>query len=129
MRGKIKHRERSRQVNDFSNLELSHNITPTDIDGLIEYRNEKYIFFEVKYSEAQLHYGQRLALERLVADTSSRDKKSIAIVCEHDVHNTSVDVDVAETRVREVYSYRTKEWRVPANTYTTKQLIELFILT
>ena len=129
MRGKIKHRERSRQINDFSNLALPYNITPTDIDGLIEYRNEKYIFFEVKYRDAPMPYGQKLALERLVADTSMGRKKAIAIVCEHDVHDTADDVDVSQTFVREVYSYRTKEWRVPVNTYTTKQLIELFILT
>ena len=128
MRGKIKHRERSRQINDFSNLALPYNITPTDIDGLIEYRNEKYIFFEVKYRDAPMPYGQKLALERLVADTSMGRKKAIAIVCEHDVHDTADDVDVSQTFVREVYSYRTKEWRVPVNTYTTKQLIELFIL-
>jgi len=39
VRGKIEHRDRARQIRDFSNLRYG-NITPTDIDGLIEYQNK-----------------------------------------------------------------------------------------
>ena len=127
MRGKIKHTKRAQQINDFSGLNMGYNITPTDIDGLIEYRNQKYVFFEVKYQQAELPYGQRLALERLVVDTAKSGKKSIAIVCEHDVKYTDEDVDVAIAKVREVYSYRTRKWTMPAKYTTVKQLIQMFI--
>lgn len=127
MRGKIKHTQRAQQINDFSRLNMGYNITPTDIDGLIEYRNEKYVFFEVKYMTAELPYGQRLALERLVIDTAMAGKKSIAIVCEHDVYDTDDEVDVAVANVREVYSYRTKKWTLPVERMTARQVIQMFI--
>lgn len=128
MRGKIKHIKRAQQINDFTQLRLpSTNITPTDIDGMIEYRNQKYIFFEVKYMSTELPNGQRLALERLVRDTARSGKKSIAIVCQHEAHNTEEQVDVAKTVVREYFSYGVNAWYEPENTLTTKALIEMFI--
>lgn len=127
MRGKITHIKRSQQVSDFSGLLLSHNITPTDIDGLIEYHNEKYVFFEVKYMNRELPYGQRLALERLVNDTALANKASVAIVCEHDEHDVNKQVDVANTVVREYYGYKVKKWIKPPRRILTHTLIELFI--
>jgi len=39
-------------------------ITPTDIDGLIEFEGKCCIFMETKHGDADLPVGQRLALER-----------------------------------------------------------------
>ena len=63
-RGVINHRERARQINDFRNL-LYGSITPTDIDGCIEYQNKAYILIEIKYNDALMSRGQELAFTRM----------------------------------------------------------------
>ena len=125
MRGEINNKKRARQINGFKDL-LYGKITPTDIDGLIEYKNKAYIFLEVKYNDADLPFGQRLALERLVKDTSI-NKKSMVIICEHNVEDPEISVDVSSTKVRELYMYNELKWRKPKIKLTTKQCIDLFI--
>ena len=117
-RGKIRNREYATQVRDFSGLRFG-NITPTDIDGLIEYHGKGYVFIETKHAEAELPFGQRLALER-ICDDLQKVKPTLIIVASHD---TDGDIDVAETTVTEI-RFKGK-WRQRDG--TTRQLIESFI--
>lgn len=57
----IRNRFRAKQLIDFGGLQYEQ-ITPTDIDGLIEYRNIAYIIYEFKYADAEMPFGQRLAI-------------------------------------------------------------------
>jgi beta-xylosidase len=125
-RGKILHPDRKQQINDFSGLRYE-NITPTDIDGLIEYKDKAYVFLEIKYGDAKLPYGQRLAIERLIKDVSKTGKSAIAIVAQHDVFNTKDSVPVAECEVREVYLFTQKQWRKTKKIVNVKQCIDGFI--
>jgi hypothetical protein len=43
LRGVIQNVGRKQQINDFSELRFG-NITPTDMDGCIEYKDKAYIF-------------------------------------------------------------------------------------
>lgn len=124
-RGEIQHIARAQQINSFKDLQYGK-ITPTDIDGIIEYKNKAYIFIEVKYGDKDLPFGQRLALERLVKDTAV-NKKSIAIVCEHYIDDTRKQIDVADCNVRELYLSGENKWRPPAIAMTVRELINLFI--
>jgi len=125
-RGLIRNPRRAQQINDFSGLRYG-NITPTDIDGLIEYQNEAYIFFEIKYMDTPILYGQKLALERLVCDIAKKKKIAIAIIAEHNIHNTDVSVPVAECRIREYYTIHDKEWKQPKKDTTLKQMVDKII--
>lgn len=125
-RGVIRYIERAQQINDFSGLRYG-NITPTDIDGLIEYRNKAYIFFEIKYMEAELPFGQRLAMERMVCDTSAKGKRSIALIAEHGVHDVNKSVPVAQCQVREYYHCKFRRWMPPKNLITVRELVDLFV--
>ena len=78
---KIHFAERARQLIEFTGLNYDA-ISPTDIDGLIEYQNIAYVIFELKYNDAEMPIGQRLAFERMVYDFEKRSKKAI-IVAEH----------------------------------------------
>lgn len=126
-RGVIKNVARAQQINDFRHL-LYGKITPTDIDGVIEYQDKAYIIIEVKYGEKELPYGQRLAIERLINDLS-QNKHTLAIVCEHQTHDTNEHVDVSECKVRKVYfgNEHEREWRTPKVDLTTKQAIDSFL--
>jgi hypothetical protein len=124
-RGKILHPDRKQQINDFSGLVFGK-ITPTDLDGVIEYHNKAYVFLEVKYDNAELPYGQRLAIQRLVQDTSNKEKYSIAIIAQHSVFNTKDSVNVAECQVREIYLYTENRWRKSKRAITVRQCIDSF---
>ena len=53
-----------RQLIDFKGLDIDGYIYPTDIDGMIEYKDSEYIIFEIKYGDDVMPLGQRLALLR-----------------------------------------------------------------
>jgi hypothetical protein len=119
-RGVIRNREYSNQVRDFSGLRFG-NITPTDIDGMIEYHGICYVYIETKFENATLPFGQRLALERQ-NDDMERVKPTITIISKH---HTDGDIDVANTTVTE-FRFN-KIWHITQSITTTKDLITKFI--
>ena len=116
-RGEIYNRHRAAQLRDFSGLRFE-NITPTDIDGLIEYKNQLFIFMETKRKGTTLPRGQELAFERLV---DAIDKPSILLVSEHEYEG---DIDMAKTIVVRVYFRR--RWR-DAEPIMMRDAIDRFI--
>ena len=120
-RGEIYHRARAKQLRDYSGLRFG-NITPTDIDGLIEYHGKAFIIIELKYNDAPIFFGQMLALERLTDDLG---KPAICIIANHNIANPEQDVDVATCLVSQ---YRFKGvWRLPKKERTVKEIITLFL--
>lgn len=122
-RGEIVSRNRARQIRDFSGL-LFGKITPTDIDGLIEYHGKAYIIIELKLGNAGLPDGQRLALERLADDLTRASKPTLFIVAMHNVINPDDDIDVARAIVAE---YRFKGHKGKGHGETVKDLIVRFL--
>lgn len=88
-RGSIRDREASNAVKDYTKLRWGK-ITPTDIDGLIDFGGKLFIVIELKYGDKELERGQELALERL-ADTIGKSKVCYAIVARY---NTKGDIQV-----------------------------------
>ena len=123
-RGKIQYRERARQIIDFSGLRYK-NITPTDIDGLNEYHNKGFVFYEYKLGNAEMPFGQRTALERLVDAVNAGGKEAVVFLCSHNVANPQEDVDAAEAKVVETY-YRGR-WHREKGTETVKQRSDAFL--
>lgn len=101
-RGVIQNRDRKKQIIDFSGLKYGK-ITPTDIDGLIEYKDKAMMFFEYKYNNAELPHGQKLALERCVNDIRKAGKIAVAFICEHNVSDCNTDIDASSAIVRDCY--------------------------
>lgn len=100
-RGIIRNEDRAKQINDFSGLRFERGITPTDVDGLIDFNNKQFILFEVKYGAAPLPDGQRMALERLRNAVARAGIDAWLLVLEHHVADPSIPVDVASTMVRQ----------------------------
>jgi len=123
-RGTIKNRDRAKQINDFSGLKYG-TITPTDLDGLIEYHNQAYIILEIKYNNSKMPEGQRIALERLTKDLFKTGKPTICIVAEHTIDDPNLDVDVANAKVRK-YKCNDKKWKEDCNG-TVKDHIDNFL--
>lgn len=118
MKSKILNPKRMKQLIDFKGLELDGGIYPTDIDGIIEYRDSEYIILEVKHHKAKVPWGQRLCLKT--------GKKAVAIVCEHEVDNPDIPVVAALCNVRELYYGGEREWRPPDEPMTVRQAILSF---
>lgn len=121
-RGIIRNRAYASQIRDFSGMRFG-NITPTDIDGFIEYHDKGYVFVESKYGQAKLPYGQRLALQRLI-DSLNKVKPSLLIIASH-MEGTNEDIDMGKAIVTE---YRSSGvWVIPNSRITVYQIIKKFL--
>lgn len=123
-RGVIRHRERARQLVDYSGMRFERNITPTDVDGLwagaydavpvpvpglLEFSGHHVFLFEFKLEGAPMPNGQRMALERVVGGLQRGGDFAYAIVCEHNEHDPARDIDAATATVVRIYHNR-KWW-------------------
>jgi hypothetical protein len=138
-RGIITNPDRKRQLNDFSQMNIGINgtITPTDLDGFIEYENKAYLFYEIKYGNATMSRGQEIALKRMAYDLSFR-KDVMVMVLEHNVHDPKETVPIHECVVRQMLTtmnitdFNEKshklEWEVfPDNEYKAGYLQSMFV--
>lgn len=123
MESLVKHRERAKQIIDFTGLQWD-TITPTDIDGLIEYKNKAMVFMEFKYNDAQMPKGQELALQRLADDSQKVGKEATVLECIHFVGDCNDDVIATDAIVRRIY-YKGK-WYDDGKS-TVKDKIDSFI--
>ena len=126
MRGKIYNRERAQQLRDFSGLRFG-NITPTDIDGYVEFNDTLFIWIEGKSRGNDLPYGQKLALTRMcqiIHGTTNhwgKVRTAVVIVVEYDTP-ADQDIDYAQAGVACVF-YDGK-WIEPSQPVTLRQEIE-----
>ena len=126
MRSRIINPGRMKQLVDFKGLGVDGYIYPTDIDGLIEYKDSEYIIFEVKLSGAEVPMGQRLALQSMVDDFTKVGKQAVALICEHTVGDSDKHLVAAWCKVREIYYGEEKKWRAPTNEITVRDAVDSF---
>lgn len=120
----IKHQGYADKVVNFNSLQFG-NISPTDIDGFIEYHDKTYIFIETKYNKAQMPRGQELALERLCDAIQSETKNAFVFFTSHQDEGVNVEIDIGNSMV---VKYRFKgEWKKPKSPLTLKTAIERLI--
>lgn len=126
MQSRINNPRRARQLIDFKGLEIDGYIYPTDLDGLIEYKDSEYILFEIKHGNAEVPLGQKLAIQRMIDDFTKVGKQAVAFVCEHNVHDPEKAVVAAWCKVREIYYGKEKEWRQPIAEITVREAVDMF---
>ena len=120
-RGTIKNRYRANQVINFSGLRIN-NITPTDLDGLIEWQNKCFILIELKYYvNPEIKTGQRLALERL---SDSLNKPNIIF---HAIHYNRSDDDIDAEQAIISRFYHKGTWFKPKREYGLNEAIFGFL--
>lgn len=111
MRGEIRNKAQATQIKDFTRVRFG-NITPTDIDGFIDFGNKLFVFIEGKYRGGNPSTGQRIALERLVDACNGQGRHSVLFMVSHtDDDKGERGIDYSMTRV---VRYRWKgSWHVP----------------
>lgn len=126
--GAFKNPNRKRQLLLFDGLDYDSHVAPMDLDGLIEYHNQKRILLEVKLKNTPVPYGERTALERMVCDFAKAGKEAIAVIADHSVFDTKEDVYVKDCLVRELYHSKEKVWRPPKRLMSVQNLMDSFLL-
>ncbi len=122
-RGVIRNRERARQLVDFHELRWGK-ITPTDLDGFIDFGNNAFVCIEYKHGNTEIGYGQGLAFERMVNLIDATGKPCILIHATHNQHDPDKDIDGASAIV--VRTYYKGKWH-PDGNRTVKQAIDYFL--
>lgn len=91
-------------------------ITPTDLDAVIDFGGQLFVFIEAKLTGNSIPRGQELALERL----TDGYPQAIGIVCEH-TNRTGV-INLANCVVKR-YRWR-GAWRNPRYVITVKFAVD-----
>jgi len=107
-RGVIRNIKRASQINNFKDLlrpsliSKNKTITPTDIDGLIDYGGRAFVYIEGKMRTKQTEQGQRMALENVISSHAKAGHPAMAVIFEHDT-TADQQVYVAHCFVRGIY--------------------------
>lgn len=124
-RGKIHYAARAKQLHDFSGLSYGA-ITPTDIDGFIDFGGIAFALIEVKFADAPLPYGQRLALENAGKSFTLAGKFNCVIIARHNVADTSQTIEVSDCIVSEAFYF--DAW-LTVKPQTVREFIDRFLIT
>lgn len=109
-RGVIQNRARKQQIADMSGLRYEK-ITPTDLDGFMDFGNRLFVFIEGKFVATPVLYGQQLAIDRLCDATNNPPSRySFAIIADH-FHPCDEDIDFANMTVRTIR--QNGRWKEP----------------
>ena len=125
-RGVYQSTKRGRQLLLFDGFQYG-SITPTDIDGAIDYHGSVWVLFEAKMVGKDVPRGQRVALERLIQGFRRAHTHGIAMIVEHDITDCGRDIYVRECAVREIYTTETMRWRPPKWPITAKGMADAYI--
>ena len=110
----IKFPERNSQIIDFAGLNRRRGITPTDIDGFIDYGGNAFVYFDAKIDGVPVSKGQRMAYRKA-------GNRAVAFIFRHNTpHEESVIA--SEGIVDEIYT--TSGWEKRKDRQTVIELIE-----
>ena len=124
-RGVIQNRARKQQIADMSGLRFNK-ITPTDLDGFIDFDNRLFVFIEGKFIGTPVLYGQGLSIDRLCDACHTPPKRyAYAIIADHH-HPTGEDIDFSSMTVRTIR--QNQRWTPPMyRTLTVRQAIDRMV--
>ena len=108
-RGRIQYEERFKQPLLFEGMTFNK-VCPTDIDAFTEYHDRFFIIFEVKRNDAQLSYGQKTALVRIVDAIQESGRNAVLYICRHNIGDCSKPVFLKNTIISE--AYYCKQWYI-----------------
>lgn len=123
-RGVIRYRNRKRQIVDFRGMKFG-TITPTDLDMLIDYHNDRFVFGELKHRDTAVEYGQKTAVVRLVDLIEIAGKRAVFFVATHHIDNPAKDIPADRCLVRA--SYERGIWQEATTIVTLREATDMFL--
>lgn len=122
-RGGIRNVRRYKQLVDFRGLRYG-SMTPTDVDGVLEYDDKLFVVLELKHVSAPpMKVGQRLALERMCIHLT-KQRSTILLLAVHDKAPEQL-IDAAAAIVHSKYFFY--QWRQPEQIETVREAADAFI--
>ena len=118
-RGAIRDKMGASILCDFTGLKYGK-ITPTDLDGFVDFGNKIFVLIECKGGKARMPYGQRLALERLIDNSKV---KSLLIVAKWKKLSKGF-IDVANCEVTQI-RFEEKWHKIPKT--TVRKIVDRFV--
>jgi len=123
-RGFIRNQEAFKQAIDPTGM-LWGKISGCDIDYFYDFQDKVFVFIELKYGNAEMKRGQRMALERLCDACQNAGKETILIIARHNEPIQNLipleSVSVAEYRYKGV-------WNIPKKPMTVRESMDEFLL-
>lgn len=123
VKGKAYNLQRYKQVLDYSGLRFERGITPTDVDGLLDFSGRLFVILEFKHALSELPHGQRLAFERICDALHKGNTPTTCLVARH-LHPPEEEINAANAIVTE-YRYNGK-WLIPRERTSVRCAIEKF---
>lgn len=120
-RGKIRFVDRYKQLISYEGMMRRRKITPTDIDGMIDYNGICFVYIEGKHRDAPMEYGQQKAIEHMVDSHVKAGHPSCAIVFRHDCDADTIIMAKDQYVDKIYYQY---EWKDPNYSVTVLGFIE-----
>ena len=120
-RGCIRHLDRYKQLISYEGMVRRRKITPTDIDGVIDYNGVCFLYIEGKFEDAPMDFGQQKAIEHMVNSHIKAGHPACAIVFRH--HCNAETIIVAKDQYVSKIYYR-YEWKDPNYSCTVLEFIE-----
>lgn len=100
-RGIIKNQSNMLTV-EFSGIRYG-NITPTDIDSMMEFDDKAFVFIEVKHKNAPLPVGQSIMLTRLCNNLEKAGKHCVVFVASWDKPTPRNTIKLSDYIVTKIY--------------------------
>lgn len=107
VRGSIKFLKKYKQLISFEGMERMRKITPTDIDGMIDYNGNSFVYFEFKTTGKTMDYGQKLAIEHIINSHQQAGNMACAVLIYHDC--TENEIIMAKDKIIDSVFYN-KHW-------------------
>lgn len=102
-------------------------LTPTDIDIILEFNNEIWLMAEVKHYTRRPTAGQRLLLQRLVANMTALQIPAVAFFATH-AATTSDNLVIAADCMVEFYTVDGQDWLHDKKGMTLGDAFDSFLL-
>lgn len=116
----IHNRDYASQLKIFAGLKWGA-ISPTDIDGFLDFGDRLFVFVEVKHGEGMPPKGQRIALERVCDACVAPNRFSVVLIASHTSSEDIIVKDLQVSRYR--WNYR---WIEPNTSLTVEQAVNRF---
>ena len=124
IRGVIKNLKRYKQLLSFEGLKFERNITPTDLDAIIDFASKEWVLIEYKTEGNPVLRGQRIAISSLLEHQAKSGIKALGIIATHNYPSHEI-IDGAQCLVIEVWTQR-KGWQQPRQQRTVRETIDFW---
>ena len=121
---RVKHIERLEQTVSFKGMNYGTS-TPTDIDAVIELKDRLLVLIELKHQTGVFPDGQRWTLERIVNNSTTKDRHAYCILARHYQEDVSQPVICKDAIVDKIY--QNKKWVKPTREITVGEAVDIMI--